>query len=143
LQGTRLACATLRTQPDGFRTRERRPGGCSRGHLEYPPKNAKARVVALPPVACEELRAALTAQKEYRLAKGGAWNHAGRVVPKKDGTQMAPSSLKSQWWDWVARQGIDPHLPIHGLRDMLGTWVYETNGVKQTQEWLGHSDPAA
>ena len=41
-----------------------------------------------------------------------------------------------------ARQKIDPHLPIHGLRDSFGTWVYETYGVKQAQEWLGHSDPA-
>ena len=84
----------------------------------------------------------LTAQKEYRLAQGPAWDEAGRVVPKKDGTQKAPSSLKSQWWNWVARQRIDPHLPIHGLRDSFGTWVYEEYGVKQAQEWLGHSDPA-
>jgi integrase len=55
---------------------------------------------------------------------------------------MAPSTLKSQWWNWVARQKIDPHLPIHGLRDSFGTWVYETYGVKQAQEWRGHSDPA-
>ena len=55
---------------------------------------------------------------------------------------MAPSSLKSQWWNWVARQKIDPHLPIHGLRDSFGTWAYETYGVKQAQEWLGHSDAA-
>jgi integrase len=110
--------------------------------LEYPPKNGKARVVPPPPLACEELRACLQAQREYRLARGGAWNEAGRVVPKKDGTQMAPSSLKSQWWNWVARQKIGPHLPIHGLRDSFGTWVYETYGVKQAQEWLGHSDSA-
>ena len=37
---------------------------------------------------------------------------------------------------------IDPHLPLHGLRDSFGTWVYETYGVKQAQEWLGHGDPA-
>ena len=55
---------------------------------------------------------------------------------------MAPSTLKSQWWNWVARQEIDPHLPIYGLRDSFGTWVYETYGVKQAQEWLGHFDPA-
>ena len=55
---------------------------------------------------------------------------------------MAPSTLKSQWWNWVARQKIDPHLPFTGLRDSFGTWVYETYGVKQAQEWLGHSDPA-
>jgi len=28
------------------------------------------------------------------------------------------------------------------LRDSFGTWVYEEYGVKQVQEWLGHSDPA-
>jgi integrase len=55
---------------------------------------------------------------------------------------MSPSSLKGQWWNWVARQKIDPHLPIRGLRDSFGTRVYETHGVKQAQEWLGHSDPA-
>ena len=110
--------------------------------LEYPPKNGKARTVPLPAAACDELRDWHAAQKEYRLAQGPAWNEAGRVVPKKDGSQMSPSTLKSQWWNWVARQKIDPHLPIHGLRDSFGTWVYETYGVKQAQEWLGHSDPA-
>jgi integrase len=35
-----------------------------------------------------------------------------------------------------------PAPPIHGLRDSFGTCVYETYGVKQAQEWLGHSDPA-
>ena len=110
--------------------------------LPYPPNNGKARTVSLPAAACDELRVLLTAQKEYRLAQGPAWNEAGMVVPKKDGSQMAPSSLKSQWWNWVARQKIDPHLPIHGLQDSFGTWVYETYGVKQAQEWLGHSDPA-
>jgi len=110
--------------------------------LQYPPKNGKTRVVPLPAVACDELRAALTAQREYRLAQGRKWNEAGHVLPKKDGSPMAPSTLKSQWWNWVARQKIDPHLPIHGLRDSFGTWVYETYGVKQAQEWLGHGDPA-
>jgi len=31
---------------------------------------------------------------------------------------------------------------MHGLRDSFGTWVYESYGVKQAQEWLGHGDPA-
>jgi integrase len=60
----------------------------------------------------------------------------------KDGTQMAPSSLKSQWWNWAARQKVAPHLVIHGLRDSFGTRVYAEYGVKQAQEWLGRSDPA-
>ena len=42
----------------------------------------------------------------------------------------------------MARQKVEPHLPMHGLRDSFGTWVYETYGVKQAQEWLGHGDPA-
>jgi integrase len=110
--------------------------------IEYPPKNGKARVVPLPPVACDELRSILKAQKEYRLAHGKDWNAAGLVLPKRDGSPMAPSSLKSMWWTWVARQKVQPHLPMHGLRDSFGTWVYETCGVKQAQEWLGHGDPA-
>jgi hypothetical protein len=46
------------------------------------------------------------------------------------------------WWTWVARQKVELRLPMRGLRDSFGTWVYETNGVKQAQEWLGHGDPA-
>jgi integrase len=99
--------------------------------LEYPPKNGKARTVPLPAAACDELRVWHAAQKEYRLAQGPAWNEAGRVVLKKVGSQMAPSTLKSQWWNWVARQKIEPHLPIHVLRDSFGTRVYETYAVKQ------------
>ena len=33
-------------------------------------------------------------------------------------------------------------LPIPALRDFFGTRVYEEYGVKQAQEWPGHSDPA-
>ena len=65
-------------------------------------RTARRATVPLPAAACDELRVWLAAQKEYRLAQGPAWNEAGRVVPKKDGTQMAPSTLKSQWWNWVA-----------------------------------------
>ena len=82
------------------------------------------------------------AQREYRLAHGKEWNEKDLVLPKRDGTPMSPSSLKGMWWTWVARQKVEPHLPIHGLRDSFGTWVYETYGVKQAQEWLGHGDPA-
>jgi hypothetical protein len=32
-----------------------------------------------------------------RLAQDPAWNGSGRVVPKKDGPQMSPSTLKSLW----------------------------------------------
>ena len=67
---------------------------------------------------------------------GGARGYAGKNQAR------SPSSLKSMWWTWVARQKVEPHLPMHGLRDSFGTWVYETYGVKQAQEWLGHGDPA-
>ena len=45
---------------------------------------------------------------------------------------LEPGSLESQWWNWVARQKIDPRLPIHGLRDSFGTWAYETYGLMST-----------
>jgi hypothetical protein len=34
----------------------------------------------------------------------------------------------------LSRQKIDPHLPLHDLRDSFGTSVYETFGVKQAKE---------
>ena len=64
------------------------------------------------------------------------------MLPKRDGSSLSPSSLKNMWWTWVARQKVERRLPLHGLRDSFGTRVYETCGVKQAQEWLGHGDPA-
>ena len=40
-----------------------------------------------------------------------------------------------------AAGGLDPAAGA-GYRVEDWTWVYETYGVKQAQEWLGHSDPA-
>jgi hypothetical protein len=57
------------------------------------------------------------------------------------GPFAATVDVQSEWWNWVARQKIDPHLPIHGLRDSSGTWVYEAYGVKQAQEWPGVARP--
>jgi integrase len=82
-RGIVTACRTIEQDDDG-------------ALLEFPPKNGEARVVPLPAAACDELRIWLAAQKEYRLAQGPACNEAGRVVPKKDGTQIAPSTLTSQ-----------------------------------------------
>ena len=96
----------------------------------------------LPSVACEELRSIIKAQTEYRLAHGKDGNVVGLVLPKRDDAPMSPSTLKSMWWTWAARRKVQQHLPVHGLRDQFGTWVYETHGVKQAQEWLGHGDPA-
>ena len=89
---------------------------------------------ALRPKTRSGSSALLAAQKAYRLAEGGAQNEAGMVASGKDGAQMAPSTVKRPWWSWVAGQAIDPHQPIHGLRDSFGTWVYEEYGVKQAQE---------
>lgn len=97
----------------------------------------------LPVVACEELGTILKVHKEYRLATVRSGNEKDLVLPKRDGSPLSSSSLKNKnmWWTWVARQKVEPHLPMHGLRDSFGTWVYETYGVKQAQEWLGHGDP--
>ena len=40
-----------------------------------------------------------------------------RTFPADSATSQqlpqSPSTLKSMWWNWVARQRVDPHLPIH------------------------------
>ena len=40
------------------------------------------------------------------------------------------------------RLGVSTRPREPGYRVEEWTWVYETYGVKQAQEWLGHSDPA-
>ena len=111
------------------------------GSLDYRSRT-EGRFLPKPSLSPATSSRLAAAQKEYRWPKGGVERGRGRASPKKDGTQMAPSSLKSQWWIWVARQKFDPHLPRSRLRDSFGTWVYEEYGVKQAEEWLGHGDPA-
>jgi integrase len=119
------------------------------------PAEPRERLESLVPLAAELLRRDgrhFTMAQLRRLdgvwelvdvEREGGWQAvAGLVLPKRDGSPMSPSSLKSMWWSWVARQKVQPHLPMHGLRDSFGTWVYECYGVKQAQEWLGHGDPA-
>ena len=74
-----------------------------------------------PVAACDELRVWLSAQKEHRLAHGPAWNEAGRADPKQDGTQMAPSTLKtSGGTGWRGRRSIRT-CRLECLFGLLGT----------------------
>ena len=88
-------------------------------------------------------RAVATRRLLRRAGRAEAFRLAlGPVNGEERAAATAYRPAARQWWNWVARQKIDPHLPIHGLRDCLRPWVYEEYGVKQAQEWLGHSDPA-
>jgi integrase len=132
--------------------------GSDRRLVEYPPKGGPG-VVPLPRFACDELRKAFAAQDEMRLARPG-WNREGWVLPKVDGAQMWPSTLKGQWARWLAghrrrlRKRLEedlgrelhdvellPRLSLHGLRDSYGSDVFKHEGLKAAQERLRHKDP--
>jgi integrase len=136
----------------------------TRSLVEYPPKGRKEGeydVVPITSFAVEELREAKRAQDEMRLAWGGQWNPEGWVVPKLDGSQMWPSTLKSLWLRWLSRyvartrktleeqlgrqlgdSELPPVISLHGLRDSIGSDVYKHEGVKAAQLFLRHRDPA-
>jgi integrase len=110
--------------------------------LEYPPKNGKARVMPLPAAACDELRVWLAAQKEYRLAQGHGVER-GRPRGPEEGRQPDGALDLEEPVVELGRPSEDRPAPADSrAARLLGTWVYETYGVKQAQEWLGHSDPA-
>jgi integrase len=124
--------------------------------LEYPPKGGTAEGVPMPGLLRDILRQVKREQDKYRLARRG-WNPEGWIVPKLDGTQMWPSTLKSQWARWFARyrrratnnaagrlgrelkaHELLPHVSLHGLRDSYGTDLFKCEGVKIAQERLRH-----
>lgn len=91
---------------------------CSRQRFQLGP-DAPLRAAPREGHERDEERIAPDAQKEYRLAHGER-NEKDLVLPKRDATPMWFSSLKSMWWTCVARQKVEPHLPISGLRDSCG-----------------------
>ena len=66
----------------------------------------------------------------------------GGWCPRRTARRWRPRpSRASGGTGWPARRSTRTCRST-GCRDSFGTWVYETYGVKQAQEWLGHSDPA-
>ncbi|WP_275168131.1 tyrosine recombinase XerC [Bradyrhizobium sp. CSS354] len=99
-------------------------------------KSGKARTVALPMMAVEELRRWRVAQAEELLRLGVRADDSWHVFTLADGTQMQPRSLTHMMSDFLDQWGIT----LHGLRHshashMLAAKVHP----KVVQERLGHS----
>ncbi|OSJ22140.1 site-specific integrase [Bradyrhizobium japonicum] len=102
-------------------------------------KSGKARTVALPMMAVEELRRWRVAQAEELLKLGVRADDSWHVFTLADGTQMQPRSLTHAMSDFLDQWGIT----LHGLRHshashMLAAKVHP----KVVQERLGHSSIA-
>jgi integrase len=108
--------------------------------LFMPPKSARSkRVVGLPPVCVEALRAHRRAQLEQRMALGPAWQEHGLVFTSGIGT---PLDARRQVRDFAAvcdRAGLG-HRRMHDLRHTCASLLLAQNvHPRIVMEVLGHS----
>jgi integrase len=102
-------------------------------------KSGKARTVALPTYAVEELRRWRLTQAEEMLRLGTRTDDSWHVVTKEDGEPLQPRSLTHVMSDFLKDWGVT----LHGLRHshashMLAAKIHP----KVVQERLGHSSIA-
>lgn len=104
------------------------------------PKTEKARAIALPRYAIEELRRLKREQAEQLLALGVRQTAETLVCAREDGEPLQPRSLTHEFSRLVARMKDLPRVRFHDLRHSHATQLLAT-GVhpKVAQERLGHS----
>jgi integrase len=103
-------------------------------------KNGRARVVALPSLAVDELRRHRVAQTEELLLVGGKVTQATHVFAQADGSPVQPNSLTHEFVRILAQAKDLPRIRFHDLRHSHATHLL-AGGVhpKIAQERLGHS----
>lgn len=106
--------------------------------VEYSPKGGTMRLVPLTTAAIEELEQWRRFQDAKRIREP-SWNPERRIMCRRDGAQLTPSGLASNWARFVRANGL-PRLTPHGLRHSYGTYAFDTYGSKIAQKWLGHTD---
>lgn len=90
----------------------------TRAGLKFkPPKTKRGRrLVALPPIAVEALRAHRRQQLELRLVLGqGKGDGDALVFSTFDGKPIPPNNLSRDWWRFVKTRGL-PAVSFHALR---------------------------
>jgi len=104
-----------------------------------PPKNGKARTVALPAVVAEALRGHRIRQAQELLKVGIRLSDDCFVVAQPDGSPLKPHSLGQEWVRFVKRTNL-PRIRMHDLRHSHATALL-LSGVhpKVASERLGHS----
>jgi integrase len=99
-------------------------------------KSGRARTVALPALAIEELRRWRVEQAEELLKLGVRADDSWKVFTQADGSTMQPHSLTSAMSAFLKEWGIT----LHGLRHSHASHMLANNvHPKIVQERLGHS----
>jgi integrase len=102
-------------------------------------KSGRARTVALPSLAVEELRRWRLAQAEELLRLGIRADDGWHVVTQADGSPLQPRSLTHAISDFLKQWGVT----LHGLRHSHASHMLASNvHPKIVQERLGHSSIA-
>ncbi len=110
------------------------------GEVRYkPPKNDRARPVAISPTVAEELRSHKARQAEELLRLGIRMDDAGFVVARIDGRPLQPRSITHEWMRLLGKTEL-PRIRFHDLRHTHATQLLAA-GVhpKVASERLGHS----
>jgi integrase len=104
-----------------------------------PPKNGKARTVAMSATLVEELRAHRVRQAEGLLKLGMRLTDNHFVVAQTDGSPLQPRSLTHAFEKFLDKRGLQ-HVRLHDLRHTHATAMLSA-GIhpKVAQERLGHS----
>jgi integrase len=114
------------------------------GLVLVPPKSAASRrLVHLPQIAVQALRAHRTRQLEERLAAGPAWQDLlpGLVFTRPDGRPLDPAHVNHRLHAALRTAGL-PDVRVHDLRHSVASALL-ARGVhpKLVQSLLGHSTP--
>lgn len=102
-------------------------------------KSGKARTIALPSMAVEELRRWRLAQAQELLRLGIRADESWHVVTQVDGSPLQPRSLTHVMSEFLKEWGVT----LHGLRHSHASHMLASNiHPKIVQERLGHSSIA-
>lgn len=109
------------------------------GVREKPPKNGRARVVALPAIVVDELRRHRLRQAEDLLRLGVRQSEATHVCLREDASPWPPHLLTSAFIKFIKASGL-PRVRLHDLRHGHASHLL-VRGVhpKVVQERLGHA----
>jgi integrase len=105
-----------------------------------PPKTEDSeRVVSLDAGTVAVLRRWRTKQDTERRAWGSAWQHAGLVFTREDGSQLHPDLVTDTFTRLSAAAGLPP-IRLHDLRHTAASLALQAGvPLKVVSEQLGHS----